>query len=87
MLSLHKAYTKPTQSLHGSYMFLTSHQGCKRLFVIGSQVFSLVLVGKFSREFCCLLGYWQLLVRHLATNSLENFATSIKINYCKCIKK
>ena len=85
-ISLH-AYIKPTWSLHGSYMFLSFHQGSKRLLAVGSKDFSLVLVSKFSREFCSLLGSLQLLVRHLAENSLENFVACIKTKYCKCINR
>ena len=49
------------------------------------QVFCLILIEKFSREFCRYIAYQQLLVRCLAENSLENSVTTYNGNNCKCI--
>ena len=78
-----KAYIKPTCSLHVFAVYPRTNRYC----LPGQQLLSLILVTKFSREFCYYLGTQQCLVRHLAENSLENFTTSFMEKYCEYINK
>ena len=83
LLSLHKAYIKPTLFL---YVF-NVYKGGKRLLRPWQQTLSLILAEKFSREFHGFLTRQHSLVRYLAENSLENFVTSLNTNHYNLYEK
>ena len=94
LLSLHKAYMKPTWSLHEAYMKPTLflyvfnvYKGGKRLLRPWQQTLSLILAEKFSREFYGFLTRQHSIARYLAENSLENFVTSLNTNHYNLYEK